>query len=137
MKAGIEILDAQLFLNDETKEDEVLSSSIGNSLVPLASNGKYRSYRVGSPQKVIDHLFHLSLYFEEGALKSIHMTPVGVGPSGWSDASSDKLKELKEFNDQWLHETLGVSSGASFSWGCIDSTYDEKSWSAEIIYRFS
>lgn len=137
MKAGIEILDSHLCLDDKTKEDEVLSSALGENLVPLVSNGKYRSYRVGSPQRVIDHLFHLSLYFEEANLKSIHMTPVGVGPTSWSDASADKLKELKEFNDRWLRETLGVSSGTTFSWGCIESTYDEKSWSSEIIYRFS
>lgn len=136
MTSGLKIDGLNILLNGDTTEGCVLKTPLKDELITLVQNREYHSYRTSNPCFIERESFHLSLFFEREVLTSVHLSPSGIGAEGWEDAASEKLLEVKQYNDRWLQNVFGKSPRVTLSWASIESTYDEKSWTAEIIFKF-
>ena len=130
------INDLNLVLERDYVEKSILSSDFSKDLELIIDNGIYHSYRFKTPHYIKNKLFLFTLYFKRGLLKSIHLFPYIMKKQTWNNITKKELNDIKKSNDLWLVEQIGVLPDKNYSWGCVLSSYDEKSWTAEIIFSF-
>jgi hypothetical protein len=128
----IEFTDSGNVLRPDLTEETFLKSSLAASSVDLVHNGEYRSYSAGR-HSIAGTVFAVSIFFESGVLKSIHLSPVDEAVSKWEDVTDAVLKRHAHENDEWIRRECGTTSPASFSWGTVESTCDKRSLAASII----
>lgn len=79
--------------------------------------------------------FLITLYFDNGKLKEVHLSEVIVGLS-WNDWTEDIEFDKKRSHDNWLLSILGKGP-YRFLWGQIESVFDKKGCLSSIIVRYS
>jgi hypothetical protein len=118
-------------ISDQTKEKDFLLLNLGGPINSLVHNGNYRSYYTPASE-ILGRQFVFSVYFENGILTSVALTPA-------SDAASWESKELqlaKAKNDNWLMNHFGIKSPAIFLWGTVESVLDQRGGSSSIVIRY-
>lgn len=136
MKNGDLVLsDLQVTIGAQTREEEFLATPLGKEAKPLVFNGPFHSYYT-EPHIVEGRSFLLKLYFEVSKLRTIHLSSTENQVQSWEEVNASTLSRAKAVNDRWLRDTLGIGSFTEFHWGKIESTYDEKSWAADVIISY-
>ena len=132
---NIELRDAGVVIGKDFSEQEFLGSSLSSNSANLVHNGEYHSYSVGR-HSIGGTLFAVSVFFESGLLKSLHLSPVDEAVASFEDITDLILERQAEENREWVTRECGAPPPLSFDWGKIESTCDRRSLNSLIIVSY-
>ncbi|RSD28496.1 hypothetical protein [Mesobacillus subterraneus] len=131
----IEKITGSIILDNE---NIVLSSGMSYETflnTPLYKGGIVdKNYSLKDTQEISGKGFLVTLFFNEGKLKEVHLSEVINGLS-WDNWSEDVEMTKKESHDQWLSTILGEEPYI-YSWGQVESVFDKKGCVSSIIIRY-
>lgn len=107
-----------------------LSTALAKDAVVTVDNEPWITYDL-RPENVV----LASVVFEHDRLREVRLmlvTPADLGGE-WSEA--DELAR-KSRHDTWLREQLGVGD-YRFSWGSVESIYDQRAICSQIVVRYT
>ncbi len=130
-KDGNIVINGKIAIYPSLTEVAFLSSDLGKVAELRLSNAGYHTYRAaGTLENGMD--CYLSVTFFEGILDSVNLSPDWPGsPQSWAEWSLASELDKKAKNDTLLDKTLGLPPYA-FSWGKVESSYDQKSGGSGI-----
>lgn len=131
----IELSDTDVVIGHNLSEEEFLASSLSVDSTNLVHNGEYRSYSIGR-HLVCGTLFAVSIFFESGRLKSIHLSPIDEAVTSFEDVTDSILERQACENREWIKRECGGDPPLSFDWGKIESTRDRRSWNSLIVFTY-
>ncbi|MFD2214557.1 hypothetical protein [Metabacillus endolithicus] len=126
---GSIILDnGNIVLNSEMTPETFMTTSLYKG--GIVNN----NYILKDTQEVNGKRFLLTLFFNNGKLKEVHLSEVINGLS-WNNWTEDVEIAKKKSHDQWLLTVLGNES-YHYSWGNVESVFDKKGCVSSIILRY-
>jgi len=122
-------------LSPSTTRSGFLKSTLGQKAKPEVLNEPYASWRI-SPSSLYDKWWTAVAYFNGERLYSIMLAAWDDknGPK-WSDWSDAGERSLEKYHSSVLAKVLGHTPH-KFSWGTVESLYDNKSTSAYIHVKY-
>lgn len=111
------------------RRPEFLNSPVGAAAEVLRIGAPFATYRIRPEQNVI-----ASVRFRENSLElvSVLFEMAGDTEANWT---RERELERKAIHDQWLLEEIGPPP-YRFSWGEIESLFDEKACVSDIIVGY-
>lgn len=134
IQTGELISDSGNRIGPNIKRDMFLASEISENATIFVKNEPWCSYRVAE-LRISGLNFIIILFFYGQDLNRIDM--LNSNPQfgeTWNDWSEEKELQRKESHEKWLDKIIG--SKRNFSWGNIDSVYDQKSGTSLIIITY-
>jgi hypothetical protein len=117
--------------------EEFLASALARASRELVRNEPYCTFAL-PPAQFDAHQFAWSLSFHGSRLESV--TIACADPefgSSWADWSEERELARKRFHDVLLQSVLGPDwNRHPFSWGRVDSVFDQKSGASSIVLRY-
>ena len=116
-------------------EDSFLASQVGSTSELLIENNNYKTYKTnGSIGNKVN--CEILLVFHKGKLEIVIMSPNWISNyTSWHNWNLDNELKKKKKNDKLLQQYLG-DPPYIYKWGNIESIYDQKSGSSEIIIKY-
>lgn len=134
-KDGQILLDGKIAIYPSLTEAAFLSSDLGKVAELRLSNAEFHRYHAVNVLENGMDCF-LSVTFFEETLTSASLSPNWPGsPQSWAEWSLESELDKKEKNDALLGQTLGPPPYA-FSWGKVESSYDQKSGGSSIFVSY-
>jgi len=131
----IELTEAGIVIGQDFSEKKFLGSSLSSDSTNLVHNGEYRSYSIGR-HLVGGILFAVSIFFESGRLKSLHLSPIDDAVVSFEDITDSILNRQAKENREWIARECGAVPPLSFDWGKIESTCDRRSLNSLIVVSY-
>ncbi|MEP6896700.1 MAG: hypothetical protein ABI986_13930 [Chloroflexota bacterium] len=118
--------DWEFILSPRTTRSDFLKSSLAHKAKPEVLNEPYASWRIQA-SRWRDKWWTVGVRFNEERIYSIILSAWDDenGPK-WENWSEAEVKKLKEYHSTVLVQILGFSPH-EFSWGVVESIYDERS----------
>lgn len=132
---NIELTNMGVVIGQDFSEHELLGSSLSAGLTKLVHNGEYHSYSIGR-HSIGGTLFAVSIFFESGVLKSVHLSPIDEAVASFEDITEAILERQAEENREWVTREYGSDPPLSFDWGKVESTCDRRSLNSLIIVSY-
>ncbi|NPC91997.1 hypothetical protein HOO54_07160 [Bacillus sp. WMMC1349] len=92
------------------------------------------NYLLKDTQEINGKSFSLTVFFNNGKLKEVHLSEIMNGLS-WDNWTENIEMEKKKSHDQWLLSVLGKEP-YHYSWGHVASIFDKKGCISLIILRY-
>lgn len=134
-EGDIELTDMGVVIDQDFSELDFLGSLLSADSTNLVHNGAYRSYSIGR-HSICGTLFAVSIFFESGLLKSVHLSPIDEAVSSFDDITDAILERQSKENREWITREFGADPPLSFDWGKIEATCDRRSLNSLIVVSY-